>query len=70
MEQLWCTLKYEDIYMRNDPCVADLQARLGCYFHFYNAEQPHQGLSIAHLPRCTLRSPAAAGLSHLILAYP
>jgi putative transposase len=49
VERLGRTIKYEDIYLKDYPCVSDLQAGLGCYFRFYNAERPHQGLGY-HTP--------------------
>jgi putative transposase len=44
VERLWRTVKYEDIYLREYVHVADLEAGLTRYFHFYNEERPHQSL--------------------------
>lgn len=42
VERLWRTVKYEDIYIRDNESVADLVSGLRRYFAFYNNERPHQ----------------------------
>ncbi len=42
MVDLWPTVKYEDIYIRDYESVAELVAGLKRYFVFYNDERPHQ----------------------------
>ena len=44
IERLRRSVKYEDIYLKDYAAVPDLEAGLRDYFHFYNAERPHQSL--------------------------
>ena len=44
VERLWRTVKYEDVYVRGDQVVPELQRGLDRYFTFYNEERPHQSL--------------------------
>ncbi len=44
MERLWCSVKYEDIYLRDYGDLPEARAGLSGYFRFYNEERPHQGL--------------------------
>lgn len=45
VERLWRTVKYEDIYLKAYPTVAELYHGLRDYFEFYNQARPHQGLN-------------------------
>jgi putative transposase len=45
VERLWRTVKYEDLYLKDDATVPTLQAGLEHYFMFYNQERPHQRLA-------------------------
>lgn len=45
VERLWCSVKYEDIYLKSYQTVSELSLGLGQYFNFYNDERPHQGLN-------------------------
>ena len=42
IEQLWRSVKYEDIYIKDYETVDALQKGLKTYFHFYNEQRPHQ----------------------------
>ena len=44
IERLWRTIKFEDIYWRDDQSVPDLIAGLTAYLQFYNHERPHSAL--------------------------
>lgn len=45
IERLWRSVKYEEIYL-NEYCSVDaLRKALNKYFHFYNAERPHQSFN-------------------------
>lgn len=44
IERFWCSLKYEDIYLRDYASVPELRAGLQRYFTFYNFQRPHQSL--------------------------
>ena len=44
VERLWRSLKYEDIYLKNYACLAELKAGLKRYFYFYNHIRPHSSL--------------------------
>lgn len=44
VERLWCTVKYEDIYIKKYATVPELLTDLGDYFDLYNYEWPHQSL--------------------------
>lgn len=44
IERLWRSLKYEDIYIKDYPTVADLVEGLRVYFDFYNNSRPHHTL--------------------------
>ena len=45
VERLWRSVKYEDVYLKDYPTMADAVAGLGAYFHFYNTRRPHQALN-------------------------
>ena len=44
VEQLWRSLKYEDVYLKCYTSVLALITGLTEYFSFYNIERPHQSL--------------------------
>lgn len=48
IERLWRSLKYEYVYLNAPETGENLYHGLCSYFHFYNYERPHQGLSYAH----------------------
>ncbi len=44
VERLWRTVKYEEVYVRDDQSVRDARQHLAQYFAFYNEERLHQAL--------------------------
>tara|TARA_Y100000031_G_C8198693_1_gene375097 strand:- start:146 stop:1090 length:945 start_codon:yes stop_codon:yes gene_type:complete len=42
IERLWRSVKYEEVYLNDYRSTDDLRKALRKYFHFYNAERPHQ----------------------------
>jgi len=44
VERLWRTVKYEDIYLKEDRTLAGLLYGLTTYFTFYNEERLHEAL--------------------------
>ena len=44
VERLWRSVKYEEVYLREDEDVQETRTALGNYFHFYNTERLHQAL--------------------------
>lgn len=44
IERLWRSLKYEDIYLREYLDLAELNAGVSAWMHFYNHERYHQSL--------------------------
>jgi len=44
VEQLWRTVKYEDLYLRDYADGRALRQGLARYFRFYNTKRPHYGL--------------------------
>lgn len=42
IERLWRSVKYEEIYLNDYDSTEGLRKALRKYFHFYNAERPHQ----------------------------
>jgi len=42
VERLWRTVKYEEVYLRDDNTVREAQQGLSRYFRFYNDERLHQ----------------------------
>ena len=52
IERLWRSVKYEDIYLRDYADGHALYAGLAQYFHYYNHERPHSGLSMATPASC------------------
>ena len=45
VEQLWRTVKYEDIYLRAYGTVSEVRKGLKRYIRFYNNRRPHSSLS-------------------------
>ena len=43
-ERLWCSVKYEEVYLYDYDCVSDAKQGLEKYFKFYNHERPHSSL--------------------------
>jgi putative transposase len=44
VEQLWRSVKYQEVYLKAYESVAHARKSLGVYFNFYNAERRHQSL--------------------------
>jgi putative transposase len=44
VERLWRSVKYEEVYLRDDQTVWDARHGLARYFAFYNGERLHQAL--------------------------
>jgi len=44
IERLWRTVKYEEVYLKAYQDGREARIGLSNYFHFYNAERPHQSL--------------------------
>ena len=42
--RLWCSVKYEEVYLHADGSIAEANRGLGNYFEFYNRIRPHQSL--------------------------
>jgi putative transposase len=42
--RVWRSVKWEEVYLKDDQTVAVALSGLDRYFHFYNHEQPHQAL--------------------------
>ena len=55
VERLWRSLKYEEVYLKDYVSVAEAQAGIDSYFHFYNYARLHQSLGY--------RTPAAIYLA-------
>lgn len=47
VERLWRSVKYEDIFLKDYSCVADIREGLRKYFTFYNEERLHESLGYA-----------------------
>jgi len=45
IEQLWRSLKHEDIYLKGYADGHEAKAGIAAWFAFYNARQPHQALA-------------------------
>jgi putative transposase len=57
VEQLWRSVKYEEVYLRAYDNVAQARASIGRYLNFYNRKRPHSSLDA--------RTPAHAYFEHL-----
>jgi len=44
IKRLWCTVKYEEVYLKAYRDGREARATLTDYFHFYNNQRPHQAL--------------------------
>lgn len=44
VERLWCSVKYEHVYLYDHSTVSELHAGLSAYFDFYNHRRFHQSL--------------------------
>jgi putative transposase len=44
VERLWCSVKYEEVYLHDYQTVQEARAHLSDYFQFYNNERPHEAL--------------------------
>ena len=44
VERLWCSVKYEEVYLRAYDSVSEARASIGCYLDFYNGRRPHSSL--------------------------
>ncbi|MCA6108005.1 IS3 family transposase [Bradyrhizobium cenepequi] len=44
VEQLWRSVKYEEVYLRAYDSVSDARASIGRYLDFYNGRRPHASL--------------------------
>ncbi len=44
VERLWRTVKYEEVYLKAYSNGREAKASLDAYFHFYDAQRPHQAL--------------------------
>ncbi len=44
VEQLWRTVKYEEVYLKAYASASAARRELGAYFRFYNDQIPHQAL--------------------------
>ncbi|MBB4398912.1 transposase InsO family protein [Bradyrhizobium sp. ERR14] len=44
VERLWCTVKYEEVYLRAYDSVSEARASIAKYLAFYNLGRPHSSL--------------------------
>ena len=44
VERLWRTVKYEDVYLRDDQTPAEAHLKLARYFVYYNHQRRHRSL--------------------------
>ena len=44
VEQLWRSVKYEEVYTKEYASISELRKGLKRYFDFYNHHRPHQSL--------------------------
>jgi putative transposase len=45
IEQLWRSVKYEDVYLKAYASLTETRHGLSSYFAMYNTQRPHQGLA-------------------------
>lgn len=45
IERLWCSLKYEEAYLKAYQSPREAETEIGKYFDFYNSGRRHQGLN-------------------------
>jgi len=44
VEQLWRSVKYEEVYLKAYETVTEARRSIGIYLNFYNTERPHSSL--------------------------
>ena len=44
VERLWRSIKYEEVYLKAYPSVAEARTGINAYLEFYNRQRPHQVL--------------------------
>ena len=44
IERLWRTVKYEEVYLKDDGTPREARQGLGQFFQLYNEQRPHQAL--------------------------
>ena len=54
VERLWCSVKYEDVYLKAYESLPQARVGLGEYFRFFNSERRHQSLN-RHTPNQVYR---------------
>jgi putative transposase len=60
VERLWCSVKYEEVYLRAYDSVSEARASIGRYFDFYNGRRPHASLTATHpIKPTSTRCPSA-----------
>ena len=62
VQRLWCSFKYEDLYLKGYSNMAELTLGLTEYFAFYNNERPHQSLGY-QTPAAVYRTGQGGGAS-------
>jgi putative transposase len=45
VERLWCSIKYEEVYLHAYASVSEARAGIARYFTCYNTERPHSSLA-------------------------
>jgi len=45
VERLWCSVKYEGVYLKAYESVAEARVGIGTYLEFYNSERRYQGIN-------------------------
>jgi putative transposase len=63
IERLWRSIKYEDIYLKEYPNVAELEAGVDRWMKHYNTWRPHQALGNETPVQVYRRKPAAKAIS-------
>ena len=58
VERLWCSVKYEEVYLKAYDDVRSAKRSLDNYFRFYNSERRHQSLN-NETPDTVYHQPAA-----------
>ncbi len=44
VERLWCSIKYEEVYLHAYQTVSEARVGAGRYLTFYNTRRPHSSL--------------------------
>jgi putative transposase len=47
VERLWCSVKYDEVYLRSYDSVSEARASIGRYLDIYNVRRPHSSLDAA-----------------------